>query len=73
MFESATTAESALVYLPLVHLVVHWLKSEAKDALQDALQGSDKPVVDSAVVALSNIEFMETIGTNEKFAKLTGG
>ena len=33
----------------------------------------DKPVVDSAVVALSNIEFMETIGTNEKFAKLTGG
>ena len=46
---------------------------EAKDALQDALQDSDKPVVDSAVVALSNIEFMETIGTNEKFAKLTGG
>ena len=46
---------------------------DAKDALNDALQDSDKPVVDSAIVALSNIEFMETIGTNEKFAKLTGG
>ena len=46
---------------------------EAKDALNDALQDKDKPVVDSAIVALSNIEFMETIGTNEKFAKLTGG
>ena len=46
---------------------------EAKDALKDALQDPDKPVVDSAVVALSNIEFMDTLGTNEKFAKLTGG
>ena len=46
---------------------------EAKDALNDALQDSDKPVVDSAIVALSNIEFMDTLGTNEKFAKLTGG
>ena len=25
------------------------------------------------VVALSNIEFMETLSKNEKFAKLTGG
>ena len=47
--------------------------TEAKDALNDALQDSDKPVVDSAIVALSNIEFMDTLGTNEKFAKLTGG
>jgi deoxyhypusine monooxygenase len=29
--------------------------------------------VESAVVALSNIEFMETLSKNEKFAKLTGG
>ena len=49
------------------------ITEEAKDALTDALQDKDKPVVDSAIVALSNIEFMETIGTNEKFAKLTGG
>ncbi len=47
--------------------------NEAKDALKNALQDKDKPVADSAVVALSNIEFMETMGTNEKFAKLTGG
>ena len=38
-----------------------------------SVQDPDKPVVDSAVVALSNIEFMDTLGTNEKFAKLTGG
>ena len=48
-------------------------KIGSKDALNDALQDPDKPVVDSAVVALSNIEFMDTLGTNEKFAKLTGG
>ena len=38
------------------------------ESLEQAKDGfSNKPV------ALSNIEFMETIGTNEKFAKLTGG
>ena len=31
------------------------------------------PVVESAVVALSNIEFMEKLSKNEQFAKLTGG
>ena len=46
---------------------------EAKDALEKALNDPDKPVVESAVVALSNIEFMETLSKNEKFAKLTGG
>jgi len=48
----------------------------SKDAirtLQEALHDVDKPVVESAVVALSNIEFMDTIGKNQKFAKLTGG
>ena len=48
----------------------------SKDAirtLQEALHDVDKPVVESAVVALSNIEFMDTIGKNEKLAKLTGG
>ncbi|MCH7940582.1 MAG: HEAT repeat domain-containing protein [Thaumarchaeota archaeon] len=48
----------------------------SKDAirtLQEALVDVDKPVVESAVVALSNIEFMDKLGKNEKFAKLTGG
>jgi deoxyhypusine monooxygenase len=46
---------------------------EAKDALEKALNDPDKPVVESAVVALSNIEFMEKLSKNKKFAKLTGG
>jgi len=46
---------------------------EAKNALEKALNDPDKPVVESAVVALSNIEFMEKLSKNEKFAKLTGG
>ena len=46
---------------------------EAKETLQKALNDPDKPVVESAVVALSNIEFMEKLSKNEKFAKLTGG
>jgi deoxyhypusine monooxygenase len=48
----------------------------SKDAirtLQEALDDVDKPVVESAVVALSNIEFMDKLGKNKKFAKLTGG
>lgn len=47
--------------------------SDAKKVLQRALSDPDKPVVDSAIVALSNIQFMETLCKNEKFAKLTGG
>jgi len=46
---------------------------DATQTLQKALHDPDKSVVDSAVVALSNIEFMDKLGTNEKFAKLTGG
>ena len=46
---------------------------EAKESLEKALDDPDKPVVESAVVALSNIEFMEKLSKNEKFAKLTGG
>ncbi len=47
--------------------------SKAKESLEKALNDPDKPVVESAVVALSNIEFMEKLSKNEKFAKLTGG
>ena len=46
---------------------------DAKKSLQKALEDPDKPVVESAIVALSNIEFMEKLSKNEKFAKLTGG
>ena len=46
---------------------------EAKEALKKALNDPDKPVVESAIVALSNIQFMEKLSKNEKFAKLTGG
>lgn len=45
----------------------------AKSTLEKALKDPDRPVADSAVVALSNIEFMEKLSKNEKFAKLTGG
>jgi len=47
--------------------------AEAKSALEKALDDPDKPVVESAIVALSNIQFMEKLSKNEKFAKLTGG
>ena len=46
---------------------------EAKSVLEKALKDPELSVVESAVVALSNIEFMEKLSKNEKFAKLTGG
>ena len=46
---------------------------EAKNALEKALSDPDKSVVESAIVALSNIQFMENLSKNKKFAKLTGG
>jgi len=46
---------------------------EAKETLEKALNDSEKPVVESAVVALSNIEFMEKLSKNKNFARLTGG
>ncbi|MEM2160471.1 MAG: HEAT repeat domain-containing protein [Candidatus Nitrosotenuis sp.] len=48
----------------------------AKDAiptLTKALSDPSQPVVESAIVALSNLRFMEKLSKNEKFAKLTGG
>ncbi|HXV66132.1 MAG TPA: HEAT repeat domain-containing protein [Nitrosopumilaceae archaeon] len=46
---------------------------EAIPTLTKALNDPDKPVVESAIVALSNIDFMDKLSKNEKFAKLTGG
>src|SRR3989338_7527737 len=44
---------------------------EAKHTLEEALNDPSIPVVESAIVALSNIQFMEKLSKNEKFAKLT--
>ena len=46
---------------------------DAKETLQKALDDPSEQVRDSAVVALSNLKFMEQLCKNEKFAKLTGG
>jgi len=46
---------------------------DARETLQRALTDSSEQVRDSAVVALSNLRFMESLCKNEKFAKLTGG
>jgi HEAT repeat protein len=46
---------------------------EAKHTLEEALKDPSVPVQESAVVALSNLIFMEKLSKNEKFAKLTGG
>ncbi len=46
---------------------------EARQTLENALDDPSEPVKESAVVALSNLIFMEKLSKNEKFAKLTGG
>ena len=46
---------------------------DARGVLERALSDKDQSVVESAVVALSNIEFMEKLSKNEKFARMTGG
>lgn len=46
---------------------------DAKETLQKALQDSSEQVRDSAVVALSNLQFMEKLSKNDRFARLTGG
>lgn len=46
---------------------------EARATLEKALSDPSEPVVESAIVALSNLKFMEKLSKNEKFAKLTGG
>ncbi len=46
---------------------------EAREVLEKALGDPEKPVVESAIVALSNIKFMEQLNKNKKFARMTGG
>ena len=44
-----------------------------RKGLEKALNDPEESVRHSAVVALSNLEFMKTLCKNEKFGKLTGG
>ena len=46
---------------------------KAKAILEKALDDPEEPVRESAIVALSNLKFMDKLSKNPKFAKLTGG
>ena len=46
---------------------------DAKRTLEEALKDPEQSVRESAAVALSNLQFVQNLSKNEKFAKLTGG
>ena len=72
--EDATKNDSSMFVRHEAAIALGVLGSQkAKQTLEQALDDPDAPVRDSAVVALSNLEFMEKLSKNEKFAKLTGG
>ena len=48
------------------------LKNDSNELVQ-ALKDPDKPVRESAAVALSNLQFVQKLSKNEKFAKLSRG
>ena len=45
----------------------------SRGVLEKALSDNSKEVRDSAIVALSNIEYVKTIGKSNNFTKMTGG
>ena len=53
--------------------VVSRSEDQRIETLEKALDDPEESVRHSAVVALSNLEFMHTLSKNDKFAKLTGG
>ena len=72
--EDATKNDSSMFVRHEAAIALGVLGSQkSKQTLQQALDDPDVSVRESAVVALSNLEFMEKLGKNEKFAKLTGG
>ena len=72
--EDATRNDSSLFVRHEAAVALGVIGSQdAKETLQKALQDSSEQVRDSAVVALSNLKFMEKLSKNEKFARLTGG
>lgn len=46
---------------------------EGRSILEKALEDKDREVRESAIIALSNIEYMSRMKSKSKFAKLTGG
>ena len=72
--EDATKNDSSMIVRHEAAIALGVIGSKsARKTLEEALNDPDEPVRDSAVVALSNLEFMEKLSKNEKFAKLTGG
>jgi len=72
--EDATKNDSSMFVRHEAAIALGVLGSQkAKQTLEQALDDPDVSVRESAVVALSNLEFMEKLSKNEKFAKLTGG
>ena len=72
--EDATKNDSSMFVRHESAIALGVLGSQkAKQTLEHALNDPDVSVRESAVVALSNLEFMEKLSKNEKFAKLTGG
>ncbi len=72
--EDATKNDSSMFVRHEAAIALGVLGSQkSKQTLEQALDDTDASVRESAVVALSNLEFMEKLSKNEKFAKLTGG
>ncbi len=72
--EDATKNDSSMFVRHEAAIALGVIGSQkAKQTLEQALDDPDVSVRESAVVALSNLEFMEKLSKNEKFAKLTGG
>jgi HEAT repeat protein len=72
--EDATKNDSSMFVRHEAAIALGVIGSQnATETLEKALDDPDGPVRESAVVALSNLQFMEKLCKNEKFAKLTGG
>jgi len=72
--EDATKNDSSMFVRHEAAIALGVLGSQkSKQTLEQALDDPDASVRESAVVALSNLEFMEKLSKNKKFAKLTGG
>jgi len=72
--EDATKNDSSMFVRHEAAIALGVIGSQnSKETLEIALNDPDESVRDSAVVALSNLQFMEKISKNVKFAKLTGG
>ncbi len=72
--EDATKNDSSMFVRHEAAIALGVIGSQnSKETLEKALHDPDEPVRDSAVVALSNLQFMEKLSKNVKFAKLTGG